>query len=224
VANITRKTKNTETSQKLAKSGDTLDMAPIVKEFKETERMSYAEMKAAIAEIDAVQNTPDMPKRWGDKGERLTIATPGTMVDDPTYIPEYVRTRDGFKRHVTNHRVIDGHMHILTPDSQEKLRWCRDDGRKIPLHQRRGFTYVKYSKTFADTGLFQEGPGDTVKNGDLILMKIYLDGWERMRKEKNNLQSLLEGAAGQELFQTGESTGTPTFKDNLETGVREFYT
>ena len=105
-----------------------------------------------------------------------------------------------------------------------KYRWCRNDGRKIPLHQRRGYVYEKYSATFEDTGLFQSGPGDTVKNGDLVLMKIYMDGWEKMRQEKKNLQAMLEGNIGSELFQTGADHGVPTFKDNIDTGVREFYT
>lgn len=217
--------KTNKTTEALKKSGDTLDIAPAFKEFKGAEVMSVDAMKLAIKEIEEVQSTPDMPKRWrGDRGP-MTIASPGDIVEDPTYIPEYVTTRDGIKRHVANHRIIDGQLVILTKDSLMKYRWCRDDGRRIPLHQRRGYIYEKYSQTFEDTGLFQSGRGDTVKNGgDLILMKIYMDAWEKMRKEKRNLQAALEGAIGGELFQAGQDQGVPTFKDNIKAGTREFMT
>lgn len=218
-----KKKKPSATAEKLAKGGDTLDIAPVVEQFKAAEALSVEEIKAAIVEIDEVQKTPDMPKRWGDRGG-LTIASPGNIVDDPTYIPEIVKTRDGVARHVSNHRIIDGQMHTLTKDSREKYRWCRDDGRKIPIHQRRGYRFERYSQTFADTGLFTEGPGDTVKNGDLLLMKIYLGAWEKMREEKLRLQSALEGNQGNELFSAGASAGVPTFKENTKTGVREMYT
>ena len=216
--------KSSAVKEKLAKSGDTLDMAPVVEEFRAAEVMGVAEMKRNVAEINEVQHAPDMPKRWGAGRGKMTIATPGTIVDDPTYIPEIVTTRDGVQRNVSRHRVIDGQLVVLTADGQSKYRWCRDDGRKIPLHQRRGFTFEKYSATFEDTGLFTRGEGNTVRNGDIILMRIYLDGWEKMRAEKRRLQSILEGDTGGELFAAGAQAGVPTFKDNIKTGTREFYT
>ncbi len=216
--------KTNKTTEALAKSGDTLDTGPAFKQFQGAEKMSVDAMKMAVKEIDEIQSTPDLPKRWRSDRGPLTIASPGNIVEDPSYIPERVTTRDGIERHVSNHRIIDGQAVILTKDSQMKYRWCRNDGRKIPLHQRRGYVYEKYSQTFADTGLFVQGPGDTIKNGDLILMKIYMDAWEKMRTEKKNLQAALEGAIGGELFQAGQDQGVPTFKDNIKTGTREFYT
>lgn len=225
----TRKKKSTprrtnETTAALEKSGDTLDIAPAFAAFQGAEKMSTEAMKLRVKEIEEVQRTPDMPKRWrSDKGP-LTIASPGDIVEDPSYIPEHVATRDGVKRHIANHRIIDGQLVILTKDSQMKYRWGRNDGKRIPLHQRRGFVFEKYSQTFADTGLFTEGPGDTVKNGDLILMKIYLDAWEKMRAEKKRLQEALEGNIGSELFQMGADQGVPTFRDNMKSGTREYMT
>ncbi|KKK64743.1 hypothetical protein LCGC14_2981130 [marine sediment metagenome] len=64
--------------------------------------------------------------------------------------------------------------------------------------------------------MFEDAPGDMVKNGDVILMTISLDGWERMKAERDRLQSALEGAYGAELFAAGHAYGAPTFKEDKE--------
>ena len=68
------------------------------------------------------------------------------------------------------------------------------------------------------------GPMHQIRNGDLVLMKISMSGWERMRKEKNNLQRALEGTFGDELFADGQRMGVPTFKEDFNRGVREYMT
>ena len=106
------------------KENDTLDIQHVVDAHIAGEIASAKEMAAAVREIEEIQKTPDFPpvKRWGNKGP-LTIMSPGTIVEDLTYIPEYVETRSGFKRHIANHRTINGLTVVLTSDSQRKYRW-----------------------------------------------------------------------------------------------------
>ncbi len=223
MAKVVKKT--SKVKEKLAKSGDTLDMAPAVAQFKASEALSVEDMKKSMAEITEIQGTTDhpMPKRWGDRGP-LTVATPGNIIDDPTYIPEYVTLYDGDKRHISNHRIIDGQITILTANSRGRFRWCRDDGRKIALHQQRGYSFCSYDEMFAGTGLFEKGTGDRIKNGDLYLMTINLDAWQNMKDEKLRIQAGLEGSEGNELFAAGAQMGVPTFQDNIKLGTREYKT
>jgi hypothetical protein len=215
------KKKLTKTQEDFLKSGDTLDIAPVVEQARAQEVTNLAEARRIVSEISEVQNYEEKVERWGDRGP-LTIASPGSIVEDPFYIPEVVHTYDGIARRVANHRVISGSMHTLTADSQRKYRWCRPD--KINLHKRRGFGFSKYKELFQDTGLFEEGSGSTVRNGDNILMEISLDGWERMCEERDRLQAQLSGSEGNELFQEGNARGVPTFREDFKRGVREYYT
>ena len=212
---------------KAVKPGDTLDIAPAVEAQKQQEIVIEADAKRIVAEISAIEAQPDFPKveRWGARG-KLTISSPGTIVEDPTYIPEFVETHGGFKRRVCRHVVIDGQTVVLTADSQRKFRWCRkDDPTRISTHKRRGFRFSSYPALFDDTGLFEESTGTKhVVNGDLVLMEISMDGWERMRAEKKRLQAALEGSYGNELFAAGARSGVPTFKDDMKRGVREYMT
>ena len=211
-------------AEKLAKSGDTLDIQPAVDEAKAQLASDELEAKRIIEEINEVRNTPDMPKRWGAGGGKLTFATPGYMIQDPTYIPEYVELNNGGRRHVCNHRFIRGQFHLLSSDSTRKFRWCRLDSRKIPIHQRYGFQYVSYKKLFKDTSLFTEGPNDRVINGDMVLMEISMDGYERMNAERIRLQSQYEGTEGAELFSEAEAMGVHSFRDDEKRAVREYMT
>ena len=207
------------------KENDTLDIQHVVDAHIAGEIQSSKEMAAAVREMDEIVATPDFPpaKRWGNKG-RLTIMSPGTVVEDPTYIPEYVETRSGFKRHIANHRTINGQNVVLTSDSQRKYRWCAKSPKKIALHKRRGYRFSSYKALFEDTDLLECVTGDIVQNGDLYLMEISLDGWESMVAERQRLQSALEGSYGNELFSQGQRFGVPTFKEDANRGVREYYT
>jgi hypothetical protein len=204
------------------KKGDKLDFAPTLAQQKVLEA---ATAKQFIQDVEEMQAQPDIPKRWGSDRGKLTILSPGNIVEDATYIPEYVRTFDGRERCVSRHRVINGNLHVLTPSADKKYRWCLNDPQKFSLHKRRGWDTSRYSWLFADTGMFKAGLGDTVENGDLVLMEISLDGWDRICAEKRRLQALLESddAQGSELFAEGNRYGVPTFRDDIGRGVREFY-
>jgi hypothetical protein len=205
-----------ETRQALNKSGDTLDADAAVD--------AAINAEAAVREAEKVINTPDapewMPERWGN--QRLTIATPGNLKDDPFYIPETVETTAGGVRRVATHRWIRGQFHILTPDGRGKYRWC--SRQRSPIHKRYGFRFSSYSKLFNGTGLFESGNGDTIWNGDAVLMEISLDGWEKMVKDTADRRAFLEGSYGNEFFQRAQNVGAPSFKDDLNRDVREWMT
>ena len=203
------------------KPGDTLDIAPKVEAAVSKEKLSVAEAKKQIEEIQSTER-PELP-RWGDKGP-LTIASPGSIVPDPLYIPEYVDVNDGTTRRVALFRVIRGQRHTLTADGQRKFRWCKKDSQRIAIHKSYGYRFSSYSSLFANTGLFEQGPGDMVLNGDLVLMEISLDGWERLHEEKMRLQLMLEGSHINDLAAEGERYGVPTFVEDRNRGVREFLT
>lgn len=221
-----KKSSVSEIKEKLNKSGDTLDIQPTIEKAKEDAVANFATAKKIVAEIQELQDTPDMPKRWGQgRHKSLTIASPGAIIEDATYIPEYVETYSGERRHVSSHRVINGQTHTLSADSTRKFRWCNyTNARKMALHRRRGFNFVKYTDLFEHTGLFEHGEGNRVLNGDLCLMEVSMDGWERMAAEKERLQRHLEGEEGGSLFRAGEQYGAPTFREDKKRGVREYMT
>lgn len=206
------------------KEDDVLDIEHVVDAHIAGEVTKETDLAQSVAEMDEIikhgDGFPDA-ERWGYKG-KLTIASPGHLIDDPSYIPQYVETHSGYKRHIANHRIINGQLHVLTRDSARKFRWCAPEF--ITRHKRRGFRFASYKELFKDTGMFEEAPGDMVKNGDVILMHISLDGWERMKAERDRLQSALEGAYGGELFAAGQAYGAPTFKEDPKRGVREYFT
>ena len=219
-------------STALAAKGDVSDFmkTPVQQAVVAQEKFNVKEAEAAVKEIEMLERTQDFPrgnpiKRWGQHS-KLTIATPGDIVDDPTYIPEVVDLVDGTRRRIANHRIIDGQLVVLTADSQRKYRWCRStDNTRIATHKRRGFRFSDYKALFAQTGLFEDwGPMHQVRNGDLVLMEISMDGWERMRLEKKRLRAALEATYGDELFSAGTKSGVPTFKEDFNRGVREYMT
>lgn len=203
------------------KPGDSIDMQPKVKEALAIEAADLEAARRFVEEVDSIQAEPQMP-RWG--GGRLTIATPGDMVDDPSYIPDVVELRSGGSRRVACHRVINGQLRCLTADSSELFRWCKFTTQRISIHKGHGYRFARYSELFEDTGLFEKGEGDVVRNGDLVLMKIPLDGLRRLIERRNKVQAAYEQAVGQETFEAGTALGVPTFRDDFKRGVREFYT
>lgn len=207
-----------ETRQKLNKMGAVTDVDIAA----EAALKSEAEARKELKEMEEVQSTPDkpMPERWGY--QRLTIATPGTIAPDPFYIPETVELTTGGRRRIATHRWIRGQLHVLTSDGQRKFRWC--SRRKIPIHKRYGFRFASYRELFDNTGLFESGPGDTVWNGDAVLMSISLDGWERMRQQTEELRKWLDGSFGNEFFQKAQNAGVPSFQEDPDRGVREMMT
>ncbi len=213
-----------EVKKKLGK--DTLDIDPAIDAAIKAEQDTIAAMKARLKDMETVLNTPDAPKwipeRWGDK--RLTIASPGHMEMDPFYIPEYVETTNSppRKRRVATHSWIRGQFQLLTADGRGKYRWC--SRRRIPVHKMNGFRFASYEKLFKDTGLFESGSGDTVWNGDAVLMWVSLDGYDKFRRQVEETRAFLEGSHGNDFFHLAGQAGAPSFRDDLERGVREFMT
>ena len=213
--------KAAEVKQKLGK--DTLDIDPAINAAIEAEKTTIETMKKKLEGMEEVLATPDLPKwmpeRWGN--QRLTIATPGTMQNDPFYIPEFVDVGIS-RRRVATHRWIRGQFHILTPDGQGKYRWCSK--RRIPVHKMNGFRFSSYKDLFTGTGLFEEGSGDTVWNGDAVLMQVSMDGYERFRRQVEETRAFFEGSHGNEFFQLAQNAGVPSFREDIDRGVREFVT
>lgn len=178
-----------------------------------------------IKERQEVEETPDMPsmlpKRWGEN-RRLTFATPGTLQRDPFYIPEFVETNTGARRRVSTHRHINGQLHILTPDCRAKYRWTNTG--KIGIQKRYGFRFATYDGLFGGTGLFERKDGDTIWNGDVVLMFIPMAAWEKKRDETEEMKNYMEGGYGSQFFQHAQDSGTPSFQDDMGRGVREFMT
>jgi len=184
-------------------------------------------LRTKLGEMKEVIETPDMPsrlpKRWGTN-KRLTFATPGTMQRDPFYIPEFVMTNSNppVRRRVSTHRYIDGQLHILTPDGKAKYRWTNTG--KIGIQQRYGFRFADYDGLFDGTNLFEKRQGNSIWNGDVVLMYIPLSGWEKIRRERAEIRAYMEGSYGSDFFQHAQDTGTPSFQEDARRGVREFMT
>lgn len=182
-------------------------------------------LQARLKERQEVEESPDMPtmipKRWGDS-RRLTFASPGTIQRDPFYIPEFVDTGSGGKRRVAVHRYINGQLHVLTPDGRAKYRWTNRG--KIAIQKRYGFRFSSFKGLFDGSGLFEKKEGDTVWNGDVVLMHIGLEHWEKKCRETAELRGYLEGAYGSQFFQNAQDTGVPSFQDDMRRGVREMMT
>lgn len=207
------------------KAGDRLDIQPAVDKANAEDRREGLALRERVAEFEKLARTSnDAPTRWGEHGRRLTIATPGYLIQDPTYIPETVECSDGTVRRVCKHAWINGQYTQLTADGQKKYRWMHNHPLRFAVVTGFGYRFTSYKKTFANTPLFSEGPQDRVVNGDNVLMEIYLDGWEKLKKEVDQYRAALEGATGNDLFELGVQTGTPTFKEDFGRGVREFYT
>lgn len=210
--------------QKIAlKKSEKLDFEPALNKAKADMAAEALAQKEWMQEVESISREPELPKRWGTQ-KRLTVATPGHLISDPTFIPETVELTTGGSRRVATHRWIDGQFRILTADGSGVYRWCANIPQRLSIHKSHGFRFSSYTKLFEDTGLFESNPSRWVINGDLVLMEISLDGWERQQTQARKIRSALEGAYGSELFAAGQRYGAPTFIENHETGVREYYT
>ncbi len=208
---------------KLGKN-DKLDFEPALQQARTDERALTENYKKWTEEFAAIEQE-QVPERWGEY-RRLTLATPGHLLSDPTYIPEVVELRDGTRRRVCKHVYIDGQLRFLSPDSTQKLRWALNDPRKLAIYKSHGWRMVSFNKTFEGSGYFETNVQDWTINGDLVLVTISIDGWERQREEIRKRRAAMEGeeASASELFEVGRQTGTPTFVDDLKRGVRNYYT
>ena len=188
-----------------------------------TDEQTLAEKLKEAQEVEGTPDRPSMlPKRWGES-RRLTFATPGTMQRDPFYIPEFVETTDGrIKRRVSYHQYINGQLHILTRDGRSKFRWTSLG--KIDIQRRYGFRFENYDVLFGGTQMFEKRGGSQIWNGDVVLMSIGLDHWEKKVRETREIQNMMEGSYGSDFFHKAQSVGAPSFQDDVDRGVREYMT
>ena len=69
-----------------------------------------------------------------------------------------------------------------------------------------------------------ERQGDTVWNGDVVLMYIPLQAWEAQRARVEELKNYMDGAYSSDFFQQAQDSGVPSFQDDTNRGVREYMT
>jgi hypothetical protein len=218
-----KKAKDAEELQKQADLMNVETDAQIAVAEAEKEELALAEKLKEQQEVEATPDMPTLlPKRWGDS-RRLTFASPGTIQRDPFYIPETVETNEsGVRRRVAKHQWINGQLHVLTHDGRGKFRWTNPS--KIGIQKRYGFRFASYDGLFKGTGLFEKRDGDTIWNGDVVLMWIPMAAWEKKCQQTKELKDYLEGSYGSDFFQASQDRGVPSFQDDMQRGVREFMT
>lgn len=211
-----------EKVKKGALKGHTLDIDPAVEQAIKSEE-TIEEKVAELQNIEAATQEEQSPlaQRWGNN--RLTDATPGHLAFDPSYIPEYIELSDRSTRRISKHVYIRGQFRTLTADGHGFFCWS--SRRKIKIRKAMGYKLAKWSELMEGSReIFEKGESDTIWNGDGVLMYVSLDGWERMRDRAVKLRSELEGAAGADFFRHASQANVPSFKDDLERGVREMMT
>jgi hypothetical protein len=164
----------------------------------EANKTTKAAAKAAIKSIEAVEDPKagfseekSLEEQVADKfiavlSEPLTSYTGANQRDDFTYIPEVIRLRNGTEKRITNRVKVLGHVRAISLDGQHFYRWCHPGN--FDKHRRRGFDFVPYDELFEDADYFQRTPEQRIRNGDVYLMKISVDGLARMYREKIELQ------------------------------------
>jgi hypothetical protein len=164
---------------------------------KQEAQITAAEAKATIKEIEEV--TPEksgVPEDIEESvkrrflqhlKEQRTDLTESNRMADWLYIPEVIRLKSGGTRRITKHISLFGSFRYMTPDGNYFLRWCHPS--RFDRHLRRGFSFIEYDKMFGDTNYFVQTAENRIRNGDLYLMKISVDGFARIQREKLDLQS-----------------------------------
>ena len=173
----------------------------------------------AITDIEAVEKEDaGVPKDLASEiAEKLVNVlsvehksyTPGHMLDDWLYIPESVKTQDGKDRRFSKHVKILGHVRALTPDGQNLLRWCHPG--RFNRHLRQGFDFIKYDDTLDGTAVYKKSTEGYIQNGDLFLMKISIDGFGRMLRQKLELRKSYEQYHEGEVTREAEKHNTKSF-------------
>jgi hypothetical protein len=185
-----------------------------------------AEAKKAIEEIKAVENEDSgIPQ-----GEEISIEdkisgqlvqvlsaprksyTGSNQMDDWCYIPETIKVRDGSVRRISKHVRVMGQIRYLTADAEYLLRWCHPG--RFNRHQRQGFTFVLYNDLLEDTDAWAKSPEGYIKNGDLYLMKISIDGWGRMMRQKLDLEATQRAEHEGEITREAEKYNTKSFRSH----------
>jgi hypothetical protein len=125
---------------------------------------------------------------------------------DYTYIPEFIRDNDGTERRITKRVKVMGHVRVISLDGNYFFRWCHPA--RFDRHRRRGFDFVHYDELFENANYFQRTPEHHIRNGDVYLMKIGVEGLARMLREKLELQKQYEATAEGEMAQAAEEYNT----------------
>lgn len=188
-----------------------------------------AAAKKAIDDIAAVEKEDSgLPKKvtLKDKiagqlvdvlSEKKTNLTSGSQMDDWLYIPETIPLKDGGTRRITKHVEIMGHVRILSSDGLYLLRWCHPG--RFNRHQRQGFDFIKYEDMFEGTNFYKKSNEGHIQNGDLYLMKISIDGFGRMLKQRLELQRTYEKAHEGEVTRAAEQYNTKSFRTQPDGGI-----
>jgi hypothetical protein len=191
---------------------------------------SAASAKKAMDEIDSIQSekagVPEdieeqVKKRFLQVlSEKRTNLTGPNMADDWCWLPETIDVpRTGERRHIVKHVDMFGEFRFMTADGQYFLRWCHEG--RFDRHRRRGYTFVRYDDMFKDTDFFQRTTDNRVRNGDLYLMKVSVDGFARLQRDKLELKRIYERYHEGEVTEAAEKHGTKSFR-HYDDGSIEF--
>ena len=130
--------------------------------------------------------------------------------NDYTYIPEYIRDKHGEERRCTRRVKVMGHIRTISLDGNYFFRWCHPS--KFDSHRRKGFDFVIYDKMFKDAKYFQETPEHHIRNGDVFLMQIGVEGMARMLREKMELQKHFDSEYEGDITQEAEKYNTKAIR------------
>jgi hypothetical protein len=185
-------------------------------------KVTKAAAKDAIKAIEAVEaptsGVPEdktLEELVADKyitvlSEPLADHTGPNDRNDYTFIPEYIRCNDGKTRHVTKRVKVLGHVRAISMDGNYFFRWCHPA--KFDAHRRQGFDFVHYDELFKDANYFQETIEHHVRNGDVYLMRIGVEGMARMLREKLELQKHMESAHEGDITRAAEEFNTKAIR------------
>jgi hypothetical protein len=181
-------------------------------------KTTKAAAKEAIEAIEAVE-APDsgipeektLEELVADKyiavlSEPLQSHTGPNDRNDFTFIPQWIKTDDGRERQVTKRVKVMGHVRAISMDGNYFYRWCHPA--KFDKHRRQGFDFVPYDELFEDATYFQKTVEKHIRNGDVYLMKIGVEGLARMLREKLELQKHFESVHEGEMATAAEEFNT----------------
>jgi hypothetical protein len=183
-----------------------------------------AKAKQAIEAVEAIE-APDSGIPKGKTLEELVADRYVAVLTEPlsdhtgpndrndfTYIPEYIRDNLGNERQITKRVKVMGHVRVISMDGNYFYRWCHPA--IFDRHRREGFDFVHYDELFEDATYFQRTNDSHIRNGDVYLMKIGVDGMARKLREKLELQKHYEAIAEGEMATAAEEYNTKAVRIN----------
>ncbi len=130
--------------------------------------------------------------------------------NDYTYIPEYIKDNYGKERRITKRVKVMGHVRVISLDGNYFYRWCHPG--RFDKHRRQGFDFVPYDELFKDATYFQRTNEQHIRNGDVYLMKIGVEGLARMLREKLELQKHFESVHEGDITSACEEFNTKALR------------